>query len=75
MLPSDLPVSQFYMEIRKHIPSLDPKQTLFLFVNEHIPPNEALISEIYTRHCDPDGFLYITYSGENTFGGELELSF
>ena len=28
----------------------------------------ALMSDIYQDHKDEDGFLYITYSGENTFG-------
>ncbi len=26
------------------------------------------MSEVYDDHKDEDGFLYITYSGENTFG-------
>jgi len=29
------------------------------------------MSAIYEERKDEDGFLYITYSGENTFGGEL----
>jgi len=28
----------------------------------------ALMTDIYEDHKDEDGFLYITYSGENTFG-------
>jgi GABA(A) receptor-associated protein len=28
------------------------------------------MSSIYEEHKDEDGFLYITYSGENTFGFE-----
>lgn len=28
----------------------------------------ALMSEVYDDHKDKDGFLYITYSGEHTFG-------
>jgi GABA(A) receptor-associated protein len=28
----------------------------------------ALMSAIYEEHKDEDGFLYMTYSGENTFG-------
>ena len=28
----------------------------------------ALMSSIYEDHKDDDGFLYVTYSGENTFG-------
>jgi hypothetical protein len=31
----------------------------------------SLMSDIYEEHKDEDGFLYITYSGENTFGGSL----
>jgi GABA(A) receptor-associated protein len=29
------------------------------------------MSSIYEEHKDEDGFLYITYSGENTFGEAL----
>lgn len=32
-------------------------------------PPAALMSSVYEDHKDEDGFLYITYSGENTFGG------
>jgi GABA(A) receptor-associated protein len=28
----------------------------------------GLMSAIYDEHKDEDGFLYVTYSGENTFG-------
>ena len=32
------------------------------------------MSSIYEEHKDEDGFLYIVYSGENTFGAaELRL--
>lgn len=27
-----------------------------------------MMSSIYDEHKDEDGFLYFTYSGENTFG-------
>ncbi|KAF3792653.1 Autophagy-related protein 8d [Nymphaea thermarum] len=27
-----------------------------------------MMSTIYEEHKDDDGFLYMTYSGENTFG-------
>jgi len=32
------------------------------------PTAAALVSQIYARFKDEDGFLYIVYSGENTFG-------
>ncbi|KAI5447209.1 Autophagy- protein 8C-like, variant 2 [Lathyrus oleraceus] len=30
----------------------------------------ALMSALYEEHKDEDGFLYMTYSGENTFGSQ-----
>lgn len=30
--------------------------------------NSALIGELYSQYKDEDGFIYIMYSGENTFG-------
>ena len=35
-------------------------------------PAAALMSTVYEVQKDEDGFLYITYSGENTFGDLLE---
>ena len=31
----------------------------------------AMMSSIYDEHKDEDGFLYFTYSGENTFGDDV----
>jgi len=30
------------------------------------------MSAIYEEHKDEDGFLYVTYSGENTFGASAD---
>jgi Autophagy protein Atg8 ubiquitin like len=27
------------------------------------------MAEVFDKHKDEDGFLYVVYSGENTFGG------
>lgn len=32
------------------------------------PATASLMSQIYKSHKNEDGFLYITYSGESTFG-------
>merc|ERR1712054_486091 len=53
--------------IRQRI-KLSPEKAIFIFVDEVLPPTAALMSSIYEEHKDEDGFLYITYSGENTFG-------
>ena len=31
----------------------------------------ASMGQIYEEHSDDDGFLYISYSGENTFGNAM----
>ena len=67
LVPKDLTVGQFVYVIRKRI-QLSPEKAIFIFVNNTIPPIASLMSSVYTQHKDDDGFLYITYSGENTFG-------
>ena len=49
------------------------RKAIFIFVNDILPPTAALISTIYEEHKDEDGFLYILYSGENTFGEKLAI--
>ncbi|KAM5509582.1 autophagy protein 8 [Fusarium oxysporum f. sp. phaseoli] len=71
LVPADLTVGQFVYVIRKRI-KLSPEKAIFIFVDEVLPPTAALMSSIYEEHKDEDGFLYITYSGENTFGDAWE---
>ena len=67
LVPADLTVGQFVYVIRKRI-RLSPEKAIFIFVNGVLPPTAALMSAVYEEHKDADGFLYIQYSGENTFG-------
>jgi GABA(A) receptor-associated protein len=68
LIPVDLTVGQFSYVIRKRI-KLQPEKAIFLFVNGNtIPPTAAMINQIYKEYKDEDGFLYITYASENTFG-------
>mmetsp|Transcript_25372 Transcript_25372/g.35749 ORF Transcript_25372/g.35749 Transcript_25372/m.35749 type:complete len:122 (+) Transcript_25372:78-443(+) len=69
LVPADLTVAQFVYVIRKRI-KLEPEQAIFIFVNDSLPPSTALMSQIYKEKADEDGFLYVTYSGESTFGAE-----
>lgn len=41
---------------------------LYNFIYTSVYILAALMSNIYEERKDADGFLYITYSGENTFG-------
>mmetsp|Transcript_2192 Transcript_2192/g.4215 ORF Transcript_2192/g.4215 Transcript_2192/m.4215 type:complete len:115 (+) Transcript_2192:143-487(+) len=67
LVPADLTVGQFVYVIRKRI-KLTPEKAIFIFVNNTLPPTGAVMSQIYKEHKDEDGFLYVTYSGESTFG-------
>ncbi|XAR67441.1 hypothetical protein NMG60_11002205 [Bertholletia excelsa] len=67
LLPADLTVGQFVYVIRKRI-KLSPDKAIFIFVKNILPPTATMMSAIYEEHKDEDGFLYMTYSGENTFG-------
>ncbi|KAG5516464.1 hypothetical protein RHGRI_037245 [Rhododendron griersonianum] len=67
LVPADLTVGQFVYVVRKRI-KLSAEKAIFVFVNNVLPPTAALMSAIYEENKDEDGFLYMTYSGENTFG-------
>ena len=68
LVPLDLTVGQFIFVIRRRL-KLDAAKAIFLFVNNQIiPPSNASLGELYEEYKSEDGFLYMTYSGENTFG-------
>ncbi|CAN6250205.1 unnamed protein product, partial [Urochloa humidicola] len=67
LVPADLTVGQFVYVVRKRI-KLSAEKAIFIFVKNTLPPTAALMSSIYEENKDDDGFLYMTYSGENTFG-------
>jgi GABA(A) receptor-associated protein len=70
LVPADLTVGQFMYVIRKRI-KLAPEQAIFLFVaSGTLPPSVETMQKVYDAHHDEDGFLYMTYSGENFFGAE-----
>ncbi|KAK6917286.1 Autophagy protein Atg8 ubiquitin-like [Dillenia turbinata] len=67
LVPADLTVGQFVYVVRKRI-KLSAEKAIFVFVKNTLPPTAAIMSAIYEENKDEDGFLYMTYSGENTFG-------
>lgn len=68
LVPNDITVGQFVYIIRKRI-ELTAEKAIFLFTEKNnIPPTSSNISEIYEQYKNEDGFLYLIYAGENTFG-------
>tara|TARA_B100000780_G_C20652714_1_gene260003 strand:+ start:92 stop:499 length:408 start_codon:yes stop_codon:yes gene_type:complete len=67
LCPNDLSLGNFVYVIRKRI-KMAPEEAIYLFVNERILPVSKILGEIYEKHKDKDGFLYIKYDSEETFG-------
>jgi GABA(A) receptor-associated protein len=67
LVPVDLTLRQFMYVIRKRM-KLPPEKAIFLFINDMIPNFHHTLSTIYENYKDSDGFLYVSYSFENTFG-------
>ena len=59
---------QFIYVIRKRLKTMSAEKALFVFVGDIMPPTGENMAILYENNKDKDGFLYITYSGENTFG-------
>ena len=67
LVPDDLTFGQFIFVIRKRL-KLSADKSLFLFVNNTLIPSVNLMKQVHDQNADKDGFLYILYTSENTFG-------
>ncbi|CCW63179.1 unnamed protein product [Phytomonas sp. EM1] len=67
LVPPDVTVGAFLVSIRRRI-TIEPEKSIFLFVGDTVPANGTLMCDLYNAYKDEDGFLYVTYSAENTYG-------
>lgn len=68
LVPSDLTLGQFQYVIRKRL-NLSQDKALMFFINGYVFCTSDLIIDIYEHaHDTEDGFLYVIYSSESTFG-------
>jgi GABA(A) receptor-associated protein len=67
LVPDYLTFGQFMYVIRKRL-KISSEKALFLFVDNRLPPSTIPMCDLYHMCKDEDGFLYVTYSFENTFG-------
>ena len=68
LVPHDLTMGQFQYVVRKRLKTITSEQGLFFFVGNSMPSATQLLTQVYKDHKDEDGFLYVIYAGENTFG-------
>ena len=67
VIPNGFTIGQLLTAIRMKM-SLNPASALFLFINNRLIPVTTVISTLYEKNKDDDGFLYVSCSEENTFG-------
>uniref|UniRef100_A0A453KFN9 Autophagy-related protein n=3 Tax=Aegilops tauschii TaxID=37682 RepID=A0A453KFN9_AEGTS len=68
LVPCDMPVGQFIFILRSRL-HLSPGTALFVFVRDTLPQTANLMGSVYDSYKDKqDGFLYMCYSSEKTFG-------
>lgn len=74
LVPADLTVGKFTNEIKKHLKTddtdqIDSVKAIFLFVNgKSLTRASDKLKAVYEQHRDVDGFVYVTYHGESTYG-------
>ncbi|EOA31686.1 hypothetical protein CARUB_v10014891mg, partial [Capsella rubella] len=67
LVPRDMSVGQFIYILGARL-HLSPGKALFVFVNNTLPQTAALMDSVYESYKEEDGFVYMCYSSEKTFG-------
>jgi GABA(A) receptor-associated protein len=70
LVPKDMTVAQFIYILRKRI-ELTEADALYIFIDKTLPMTSQNINVLYNDYKtrkDFDGFMYVTYCNENTFG-------
>jgi len=67
LVHKDAPVTRLLVAIRSKT-NLTPEEALYLSCCNHIPKQSDLMSVLYSKYSDKDGFMYIKVYREETFG-------
>lgn len=69
LIHKDETIASLLKELRK-IVQISSEMGIYIFVgrDQFIPNPYHELKDLYIKHKDPDGFLYITYMRENAFG-------
>lgn len=68
LVPTDITVGQMMHVIRKRL-SIGATEAIFLFTEKNtIPMVTQTIGSLYKESANSDGFLYMSYNTEDTFG-------
>jgi len=73
LVPGTMLCGEFKYIVHKHINQTGGRgvasdQTIYLFIGNNSPRTSSAMADIYGMYKSNDGFLYITYTAENTLG-------
>ncbi len=69
LVPNEICMGQFVKILRDKM-KINESTALFFFINNKLFPMTTSLSTLYHEHEDEDGFLYIEFCEENTFGSK-----
>jgi len=64
LAPGDIPLNKFMLEVRKVIRMGRQDPLAVMVEGGHMVSGDIKMSDLYDRFKDPDGFLYILFSGD-----------
>merc|ERR1719189_1900308 len=68
LVPHEMTIFQFSLILRQRL-QCPPQTQFFLLINgRDFPPLNTALASIYKKYCDKDGYLYLTYSSQESFG-------
>lgn len=67
MVPKDLEYCRFLYVTRMRL-KMRKDQAIFMSVDNRLPAASKTMGSIHKTNASEDGFLYVTYAFENTFG-------
>lgn len=72
LMPKSISIGKVQTILRDYLKDqdFDESKALFIFVKDVMPMISETLGDLDDQHRNEDGFLYLSYSGENTFGAQ-----